>query len=222
MEQLGQVTGELAIYHNFAIQMWMGKLPYKDFFPEYPPLAMPFFWFAQLFGTQWFTLLWYTEVFFAIFFLSLLIYKLRGNPYIFLAVIFPLEGLLWDRYDIFPALFTFGSLYLAKSKRFFPAAFLLGIGTLIKIYPILLLPVIFFWQYQYFPTVKKLFYTLFFFLIPFFIILGIILGYGGKKGLIKFAEFQGKRGIMLESIRAMPIILEGKRRPTYQHNTYEF
>lgn len=218
IEELAKPTGELILYHDFALRMWMGQLPYKDFFPEYPPGALVFFYLAQFLGTTFFTLMWYLEIAIAISLITFTIWKLKGNFYIFLAMIFPLGGLLWDRFDIFPALLSILSIYLGIRKKFYWAFFILGMGVLTKVYPLFLLPILIYWQKDYF---QKLLNSLCIFLLTIVIPLLIIISYGGSKGLIKFFEFQVKRGIAIESIRAMPILVKGKGIVEYKHNTFE-
>ena len=219
MEQLAQPWGEIALYHDFANRIWQGQLPYKDFFPEYPPLSLFFFWIADVFGTQWFTIIYYMLITIFVFLLIILIQKKQGNPYIFLASVLPLGGLFWDRFDIFPAFFAFLSLYLVR-KNIVLSSLSLGIGIMIKIFPLAFLPIIFFQAWKQ----GKLLVSIFTLSMIIALTIIPILVYGGSFG--KFIEFQGKRGIQIESFRATPLLIQallGKKEVIveYKHYTYE-
>lgn len=224
-EALAKPWGELALYHDFAQKMSEGLLPYKDFYPEYPPLSLLFFRSPLIFGTRYYMLSYYVLVALAVVLTAFLIKKLSGKPFAFIAAILPLGGLFWDRFDIFPAFISILAVtYLVKNKTKL-AHCALSLGVLTKIYPALLLPV-FFARTFYYKGFRKALGGLIIFLIPIVVALWIICGYGGKEGLIKFAEFQGKRGLHLESIRAtIPLVqhLQGTRtfETIFEHNTFE-
>lgn len=216
--------GELALYHDFALRMAQGQLPYRDFFPEYPPLALPFFRIPLLFGTQYYMLAYYALVAIFILFTVVIIKKMNGNPFAFLASVLGLGGLFWDRFDIFPAFFSVLAIYLAMNKNAFFSSFILALGFLTKIYPLLLAPLIIL------PFIirepRKLIWSGIGFILPIFITLAIIVGYGGQSGLLKFIQFQTKRGIHLESIQATPLLIkhlsgEKQLKTIYEHNTFE-
>ena len=222
-EGLIKPWGELALYYDFAKRMAEGQLPYKDFFPEYPPLAMPFFRIPLVFGVEYYMLAYYGLVALFIVLTILVIKKMGGNPFAFLAPVLVLGGLFWDRFDIFPAFFTVFAVYLSMKKKVFWSSFVLSLGFLTKIYPLLLIPII---VWPFIKEPKKLILSGIAFIIPIFIVLVVILGYGGKEGLLRFVQFQGKRGIHLESVRTTPLLIQylnGKidLETTYQHNTFE-
>ena len=200
-EILSAPRGELALYHSFAEKLSQGMIPYKDFFPEYPPFSLPIFWLANILGHQWFTLIYYVLVALFTGLLAFLIHKKGGNSYIFLAAILPLGGLFWDRFDIFPAFFAFLAIYMMK-KNVYMSSLSLSIGFLIKVFPVVLLPMVFFSAWKQ----KKLIGAASLFVFPIMVSIGIIALLGG--GFKKLIEFQGNRGIQIESLRATPLLMQ--------------
>ncbi len=156
---------------------------------------------------------------------AMLIKKMKGNPFIFVAAVLPLAGLFWDRFDIFPAFFSLLALYLLTKKRINASFFVLSLGVLTKIYPIVFLPILVVRALLDFGLKKTLLAALFF-ILPIAIIIGNIVSYGGGDGLKSFVEFQGKRGTHLESVRATPSLIKHLRgeielETVYEHNTFE-
>jgi len=209
IEQLAKPWGELALYYDYASKIKEGLVPYADFFPEYPPLALWLFKTANIFGQQWFTLMWYGMVALAILATICMIKKLKGNPYIFLAVILPLGGLFWDRFDIFPALMSLLAVYLAMRGNLW-SFFALAAGVMLKIYPILLLPILigmFIKRGKH----RELLIGLVIFAVSTFQLLS----------LNNLWEFHGHRGIQIESIRAIPKLFNKNSITEYKHNSFE-
>ena len=208
-ERLSIPFGELGLYYSFAEKINLGLKPYIDFFPEYPPFALYLFRLANIFGVEWFTLMWYLMVFIATVFIAYLIKKLNGNFYIYLACILPLGGLYWDRFDVFPSMFALLSVYLAKKENI--SSFVsLFIGIMIKIYPIILLPVIL--GMFFVKNIKKMIFGL-----SLFILLLIVT----PKDFIKnMFSYHGHRGIQIESIRAIPLLFKDSV-VEWKHGTYE-
>ena len=219
MEQLAKPWGELALYYDFASRMWWGQLPYRDFFPEYPPFSLFFFWLANLGGERWFTLSYYSLILFFLFLSAIIVIRLKGNPYAMIASAFVLGGLFFDRFDLFPAFFVLLSFYLLK--KYWQWAFVvLGFGFLTKVYPILFLPILFFsvgWRH----SLKGFLY----FLIPIILTIGLIIGYGGGDGLKTLYQRHFNRGIQIESLRAMPMLiqaLQGRRQVIIEYKNYTY
>ena len=208
-ERLSIPFGELGLYYSFAEKIGLGLKPYIDFFPEYPPFALCLFRLANVFGIEWFTLVWYSMIVLATIIIFYLIKKLNGNPYIYLASILPLGGLYWDRFDVFPAMFTLLSIYLAKKGNVLSFVSLF-IGIMIKIYPIILLPVIV--SMFFVKNIKKMIFGL-----SLFILLLIVT----PKDFIKnMFSYHGHRGIQIESIRAIPLLFKDSV-VEWKHGTYE-
>lgn len=224
IEGLAKPWGELALYHGYALEMLAGNKPYVDFMPEYPPLALWFFKLPMMFGTRYYTLTFYALVAIASILILVLINKMKGNAFIFLAASLSLGGLFWDRFDIFPALFTVVAVYLSHKNYHKLSFFTLGLGFLTKIYPIILLPLLLISAAR--GGIKTIVFSTLAFLFPILLAIGMILNSGGREGLVYFVEYQGNRGTQIESSHAMPIILrhlrgEGEATVEYNHATYE-
>ncbi|MDD5146920.1 MAG: hypothetical protein PHN39_04265 [Candidatus Pacebacteria bacterium] len=200
IEGLAKPWGELALYFKYASE---NTIP-----AEYPSVSLWLFKMANIFGEQYFTLVWYFLVATASLAVVWLVKRLRGNPYVYLAGVLPLGGLFWDRFDVFPALFTILAIYLAKSKYPIFAFNALSVGVLLKVYPIILLPVLVLMMIrdkQY----AKLLIGLFVFCLP--------LAFMNWD----FISFHKDRGIQIESIRALPKLLNKESVVEYKHNTFE-
>jgi len=215
IEGLLKPFGELALYQGYAQKMSEGLTPYIDFFPEYPPVALWLFKLANIFGAEWFTLMWYGMVALATVGIMVLIKKLKGNPYIYLACVLPLAGLYWDRFDVFAALFSLLAVYLAKRDyKVFPTI-VLGFGIMTKIYPIILLPVILlmiFYKHSLRTAINSL--------IWFVIFMAIFIS--NSNGFVKtLFSYHGHRGIQIESIKSMPLLFKEDSTVEFQHGTYE-
>jgi len=200
IEQLAIPWGELGTYLRYANN---GSL-------EYPPLAVGLFRIANIFGERWFTLIWYGMVALAILLTCLVLKRMKGNFYIFLASILPLGGLLWDRFDIFPALITVLAVYLATNWGIL-ALPVLAIGVILKIYPILLLPIVIGMLIKRGKYLGLAVGSVAFALI-------VWLGLAKSESVL---EFHGNRGIQIESIRAMPKLLDKNSVVEFKHNTFE-
>lgn len=217
IEGLIKPWGELALYNKYATYLWEGKLPYYDFFIEYPPLCLPFFGVAQIFGEKWFILTWYGLIGLFVFLTFLIIKRMKGRGFAFIASVLPLAGLFWDRFDLIPAFFSLWAIGLLKKKNYPQSWFILSLGILIKVYPVVLIP-----YFLLKTPIRSLLKCLFSFSVLSVILLGIISWYGGLEGLKRFVNFQGKRGVHLESIRAIPYLLDRENSITeFQHNTFE-
>src|SRR5215218_11178521 len=53
LEQLTEGSNDLATYREAGEAILVGKVPYRDFFIEYPPGSLPAFVLPTLFPTDW-------------------------------------------------------------------------------------------------------------------------------------------------------------------------
>jgi uncharacterized membrane protein len=136
-----------------------GRVPYRDFFMEYPPGALAVFLPPAVFGSSHYNAAF--KVLMALcgvatlFVLALLLERLRVEPWRLWAALlaFALSPLALgpislNTYDAWPALLTVAALFLLVVRRT-PAAFaLLGAAFAAKVYPVVLLPpaLIFVWR----------------------------------------------------------------------------
>lgn len=192
------LSNDLWWYHIYGENILKGLMPYRDFFPEYPPLSLVFFTIPQLFGTEWFSLVYYLQIVVFLVLGAYLIKKLSGNFWIWIALILSLGSLLWERFDIFPAVFSLLSLYLLIQKRYNYSYLSLSMATLIKFYPLALFPILILYS-------RKFKSSLFYFL-PIFLIFGLILSLGGKEGLLKLISYHTDRGTQPESVKSLKLL----------------
>lgn len=199
MEQLAKPWGELALYFKYASENMVPA--------EYPYPSLWLFKLANIFGEQYFTLVWYFLVATALLAVIWLVKRLKGNPYVFLAGVLPLGGLFWDRFDVFPAVLTLLAVYLAKSKSLF-AFNVLSVAVLLKVYPIILLPVLVAMMIRD-RGIKLALIGVFVFLIP--------MAFTNWD----FMDFHKDRGIEIGSIRAIPKLLNENSVTEFRYGAIE-
>jgi uncharacterized membrane protein len=143
------------LYLDYASRVMGGGFPYRDFFMEYPPLALVFFILPRLFSS---TLSLYSGAFeievllFDLLGLYLIyrIAKIYGRtPWIMMAVysaaLLAIGPIIIESYDIFPAILTLLSIFLFITGRHKTAWVILALGFMTKLYPALIAPVFIFY-----------------------------------------------------------------------------
>lgn len=141
-----------SLYYKYAGYMLDFQMPYSDFAAEYPPLAMLWILIPGLFS---FSEISYQVAFGVEAYLFLLAglvctYRIAGsyieNPkrlcdlYIVLCLI--MFDFIIDRYDVFPMIMCLAALYFVKVDRLPLAWVMIAIGTMTKLYPALMAPVL--------------------------------------------------------------------------------
>jgi uncharacterized membrane protein len=147
------------LYQGFAHSVFDGRVPYRDFFMEYPPGALPVFLPPYAFGASH-----YNAAFKALMALcgvatlvvvALLLARLgaRGarvwiGVLLFALAPIALGPISLNTYDAWPALLTAGALALLLAALPVAGLALLGLAFAAKVYPIVLLPpaLIFAWR----------------------------------------------------------------------------
>lgn len=208
---------DLSIYYQDSRQLWNGRVPYRDFALEYPPLALLPFALPRLatFGQpiNFIGYVWLFLIENAIFstLIALTIAQIRGlwaaGPALALytllvAVSAPL--LPW-RYDLFPALLTVLALLCVLRQRPGWAGIWLGLGVAAKLYPVVLLLVFgaYYLAEKNRPALLRLALgsagALAATLLPFVLI--------APGPLLSFLRYHQLRGLQLESLPAGVIVL---------------
>lgn len=213
--------GDLWHYWNSSLKLLQGQLPYRDFPLEYPPLALlPFvlphlvtlnkslnfndyvlFFVLQNAALSSLVSLVLVEV------VSYWQRKRNTVPILLvyaLLILVSVPLLPW-RYDLFPALLTLLAMLSVMAKRPMVAGFWLGFGSVVKLYPVLLLPV--FSAYylagkEYRMLLRLLLSsvgTIGIFLLPFILV--------APGNLFSFLSYHQMRGLQLESVAAGVISL---------------
>ncbi len=138
--------GDVIEYHQYALAFWTQPPLFHHFPQEYPPLALiPFTFTLSPFSG----ILYYKAFAFwmgAILCLSYLwlaraVSHRRALVYALYLLVGAMATLLM-RYDLLPALAALGALMLAERKHYAWAYALLAVGTLLKLYPAFLVPVV--------------------------------------------------------------------------------
>ncbi len=149
---------DVHLYQGFADAVFDGRVPYRDFFMEYPPGALAVFLPPAIAGDAHYNAAF--KVLMAlcgvatIFLAALLLARLgasvgrlwTGVMFLALAPI-ALGPISLNTYDAWPALLTLAALFLLVSGAPIVALALLGVAFAAKVYPVVLLPpaLIFLW-----------------------------------------------------------------------------
>lgn len=140
-----QPTGDVLEYHMYALNFWTVH-PYFTSLPvEYPPLAiLPFsLTLAPPLPDYQTVFVWWATAAILVGYLGFLRYsdRKRALAY-FVYLVLGAIGTVISRFDIFPALVTLGALWATQRRHFAGGYLLLALGTLLKLYPAFLLPVL--------------------------------------------------------------------------------
>jgi hypothetical protein len=198
-----------------------GKLPYRDLFSEYPPIAVLVFKFVRLISTR---LVVFQDPFhnFCWWWMGL-----AGLGYGFAAGKFAREGWLplftWlspaalyfalFRFDLYPALASLMALLALRNERYVRAAAWLGLCIALKGYAAVFLPALsVFWIYRV--GLKKAVALSVLAIAPMVVSLGLVWLYAGTEGVLMPFEFHAGRGYNGETIYlAVDNLLDGRLEP---------
>jgi hypothetical protein len=146
------------VYAKYGEAITRGDVPYRDFTPEYPPLALPVFVLPALVTSDEDG---YRNVFEALMaacgagllaFVAVAARRLRSDARLPLAFVaaFPLllGTVVLTRFDLWPALLTAAALAALLSGRDRLGAGVLGAATAAKLYPAVLLPLAVAWVWR--------------------------------------------------------------------------
>ncbi len=148
-------VGEAEMYNfKYADAIFNGIAPftpYEDLRWEYPPLAYLTFLLPRLFTDDPYTYVFMFGFQIAVVCIIGVVLIMRiarrlersAIPLLitYVASIFALNYFIFDRFDIVIAVLMISALYLYSEKRYGWAVFLIVLGTFIKLYPAVLLPV---------------------------------------------------------------------------------
>ncbi|MGL5807173.1 MAG: glycosyltransferase 87 family protein [Xenococcaceae cyanobacterium] len=213
--------GDLSLYYNCSLKLLEGKLPYRDFALEYPPLALLSFVLPELLMLDRAPSFDRYILFFAIantIFVALIGYLLwrilslwhRQRQYIPTLLIYTLSiaiasPLLPWRYDLFPAFLTLAALFFFVRNSPNLVGIFTAIGILTKLYPLFFLPIFaiyYFVDKQYRSLISLsigCFGTIFLIISPFLFL--------EPKQFFSFLNYHQMRGLQIESLFGGIIIL---------------
>ncbi|MBU0976046.1 MAG: hypothetical protein ABIE03_04955 [Patescibacteria group bacterium] len=211
---------DIALYHELAGKLFSGGVPYVDFTFEYPPASILIFAIPRLLSRD---IDVYRQIFQFFNFLagagllslSGLYAKKTGMNYRSV-MIFQLAGLilispiLLTRFDVIVALVTFGGFYAylkgvqEKSRLKYIGYFLIILAGFSKLYPFLIVPLLFLSEYKLhgYKMVLKSVLVALFLCLPFIIFLLI-----GNSGLAELLNYHSERGLEIESTYASALLI---------------
>jgi hypothetical protein len=145
------VPADVRLYESFGRKMADGQVPYRDFFVEYPPGAIPAFLIPTLAPSypSAFRLEMWALGAVALLLVALLLAQVGATtPRLFGGVLavalapLPLRQVFFDRYDLWPAALLVAALatFVAGRGRLGGAA--LGVGAAAKVFPAVVLPLV--------------------------------------------------------------------------------
>jgi uncharacterized membrane protein len=142
---VGNEGGDLDVFYGYAARIVHGAAPYRDVRLEYPPGALAVIVPPALGKpSEHAYAVRFETAMLALFALTIALLARRRARAAVLVGLAPLllGEVVFKRFDILPALLTLAALVLAQRKRYASSAALLGLGTAVKLYPVLLLPLV--------------------------------------------------------------------------------
>ncbi len=206
------------LYFDYASRVFNGSLPYRDFIFEYPPFSLLFFLLPRLAASSYeaFAALYRVEVF--VFALAglFLVYKIACRmgkaPWKLLAVytgcFLAVGPIIAHQYDIFPAVMVLLSLYFFWRGRHKTSWVFLALGTLTKIFPVVIAPVFLIYyirnrQYRLIRSGLVTFAAVCLVIaLPFLII--------SPESTVNLINYHSHRGIQIESIYSGFLLVAGE------------
>lgn len=205
---------EIMVYMSRGAWLPEGKVPYRDAFSEYPQiptylfgllyLLVPagsdeqraYFIYSSLFSFLMLVLLYATIQ---------MLYHMRVERK-WMALLMLLPGTLYftiNRFDLIPAFLTLLALWALQRERQALAGLMLGLATMSKWYPALLLPI--FLAYEFDRTRKIAWPLLLTFGLTCLAIIIATLVWGGPEAVLTPYRFHAQRG--MEQV-ALPVLLD--------------
>jgi hypothetical protein len=215
---------DIDIFYRYSLNIIQGKVPYRDFSVEYPPLALLPIVFPQLLNSvligsyRGYELLFYIQNLLLIFFIGISVQAIVSDCrfkelshyillfYLLLILLVGRHVLVY--FDSFPALLTMLALLATVKSRPSLCGVALACGAAAKLYPVILLPV---FSLSYIS--KKRYSWLLKLLGAFFsttLLLLSIFSPFGLNNVFRFLEYHKLRGLEIESIPAGILFLAHK------------
>jgi hypothetical protein len=149
---------DMKLYFSVSTQLSEGKIPYRDFTVEYPPLALLPLVIPQLVAAgvtldyRAYSLLYLLETFLLLLLIAFTLLQVArfwpdlSSPWRLLAiylllVILSKDFVFW-RYDLFPAWLTLLALLAVLKKQPLLAGVWIGLAIMAKLYPVILVPIL--------------------------------------------------------------------------------
>jgi len=198
----GSHYSDVHVYSSYAHAMTHGKLPYRDFSDEYPPLAQPVL-LAAVNVTAFKLLL--TAFGLGIVALLALVFRSRWAVGVFAISPLLVGSIYLNAYDLWPAFLLTASLALFVRHKPMWAFSVFGAATAAKIYPAAILPV----ALVFVPRACRVRGLVWF--AGVFVLAHLPFLVTGPGGLRFSYETQAKRGLELNSLGSSLLLITGHR-----------
>ncbi|MEA5508182.1 hypothetical protein VB715_00240 [Crocosphaera sp. UHCC 0190] len=224
-----RVLGDVKLYYDYSFNLMNGKLPYRDFSVEYPPLALVPMVLPQvinfcksLFGLvpnirDYTRLFWLENALFSTYaalilakiaMINQLRYRYKQVLITYALMVLIAIPLLPWRYDLFPSLLTLLSFYSLLLNQPIIAGMFLGSGILAKLYPVILMPI--FFLYWFVQQNYKACYQFCLSTISFISIISLPFLLISPENYLSFLTYHKQRGLQIETLPASLILLAEK------------
>ena len=144
-------NGDVKLYHQYAVAFWETQPRLTRLPMEYPPLSvLPFglTLLPDLPAHYDVVFAYWVGAFVVLGFLAFRRFAPWGAWAYVVYLLIGAVGTLLGRYDLFPAMLTLAALWAVERRRFVTAYVLLAACILLKLYPVVLVPVVVIAQWQ--------------------------------------------------------------------------
>jgi uncharacterized membrane protein len=221
---------DIGIYLADASKLASGLLPYRDFTLEYPPLSLIFFGLPRIITSSdaLYTKIFQFELLVFDIIGLLLIFdiarRLREAPWkalsIYTLAVLAVGPIIIQTFDIIPAVMTLAAIYLFWLGKHNASWAVLALGTLIKIYPIVIAPIflLIYFKNRQFKQIRDGAVT-FLAVCVITILPFIILGSGS---ILNLVSYHSQRGVQIESTYSAIVLVLAKLGFTTVRAEYSF
>jgi hypothetical protein len=214
----GFTRHDMSTFVHYGNLLRAGRAPYRDFVMEYPPLAAPLFWLPSQFAhgiMQYRTGFAVEMLAFDLGGLGIALHAIqrcgpRGLPCgVMLAqplwLIWAGPNLVFERFDLAPAVLTLLAVTLLANRRQRLAWMVLGLATAVKLYPVVVAPlfVLLAWRQR---TLRQLAADLSVFLAA-VALPALIVTRADLLALSTFVQYHADRGLEIETLYASVLLI---------------
>jgi len=208
----------IGVFHKYGVLMQAGRVPYRDFTMEYPPLAAPLFWLpARLaHGLVAYRMLFALDVLaFDLCGAGIALWALRRcaprvTPWgVVLAqplwLIWAGRSLVFDRFDLPSAVLALLAVALVAVRKKRTAWAVLGLAIALKLYPVVLLPLVTLATWRR-PTVRRVAGDLGACAAA-IIAPSLVITRGDAAAVARFLTYHVHRGLEIETVYSSALLL---------------
>jgi uncharacterized membrane protein len=205
-------------YSDYASKIMGGSLPYRDFIFEYPPFSLLFFILPRLVTSSYgiYSVLYQAEVaifdLVGVFVVFDIARRLGTAPWksltVYTAAILAMGPITALQFDIIPAIMVLLALYFFLLGKHKTSWALIALGTMTKIYPVVVAPVllIYYFRSREYEKIRSGIITFgsvcLMIMLPFLVL--------SPSSLLNLYSYHAQRGIQLESIYSSFLLVANK------------